>query len=211
MKKGSQKKKVKVASIEFEPSAIAVRREVSEESHVVLDKVISALRTELLDGVSFNDPDACGVTLVPYKRLSKQQKLAGPSTDEITDKVPTSGVRLDVSVGSLAIFGASYERVNKHCRTMVSAYLAVTLNSKALLDEERQYAQAFENYGLPLRPSDHDGPFEPHCSLGKIEAHHQVFEDPRLLDHLSRVAGLGPASDFSLVLDPVHRFDQSAP
>lgn len=195
MRNGQQNKKNKSQhSYEVqranERGVFGVRRLVAEESYETLDQITAPINKELKNiGFTF-ESESIATTVVGFSSFCRKHKVDGPPTAEITERVPSTKQPIVATLGRIGIYGPC-----------TKTKLAIELQSNELLEEEKLYEEEYAKASFPL---SNRWPYNPHCSVAVILPHYvEHFKDPRIINKLNRLAGLGKMTEVSIVLEPV--------
>ncbi len=180
---------------------VSVRRSVDEISFPLITKILNSLNNELEGCARLYSPQDCGVTVVGFKRYTKQICTEGPNTRSISEKIQTSHRTLEVALGSIALYGQKYSLQGSTRNKLVCAKLAIEIKSDELTEEEIQYSEEYKNQGFSLQKPRDD--FSPHMSIGTAYAYVEEFTDNRSINKLNRISGLGENSGKTIYLSPI--------
>jgi hypothetical protein len=87
----------------------AVRRIVSPESHETLQEISDVLQPDLHNAGRLFDVRNIAVTVIGFSRFDKRHIGIGPTTRSIVDRVHSSQHPLEVTLGSLGIYGSEHK------------------------------------------------------------------------------------------------------
>jgi hypothetical protein len=158
----------------------AVRRPLHESSFPVFQAITESLLPELPNAARLFDPESLGVTVIGFSRFDDHHKRHGVATKEIAEKIPSSRDKIEVSLGSLDIYGSH----SKH-------KLGFSIHGDIIEDEVIDFQEEFRRSGTKLRrdPNKPMGELALHiCIALMYEDHIGHFSDPAILSALGNIA-----------------------